>query len=450
MATTSPVPTTDAVDALGGLTVAVDPRVKWRPSSEGTVARIIVLALLGALLLWVPHIIPEKYIPVVALAVTYSIIALSLNVLMGYAGQVSLGHAAFVGVGAFAGGAVLTDLQLNYGVAMLAALVVGGLLALALGAIALRVAGLNLAIVTISFGLLAQETLFNIRSITGGGAGKPTPRPSFAQGDIAWVYFCLAVLIAVWAFDWRLTATKAGRAIQALRDDERVAASWGINVTAYKLLAFVITGAIAGLAGLLFAGKEQVASPGSFDFLISLTFLLMTVVGGLRSRPGVVVGGAFFAVLPTLLGIGHEAWGIEEESLNEVIHACATAPPRVIQAVIGLAVIGAALELILHRKGSTTRRNIVGVLGVVVIALGGYMAWAGFNGGFCLFEKMDAQAEQLIGALLLLITLIQFPGGIAQQFAPIFRWLSFKPFHADESVSVGGGAGGGAGASSRP
>ncbi len=443
-------PMTDAEEALGGLDQPADPsdpRVRWRPSPGGYGARLAVFGVIIGLALWIPHALPAKFVPVAIQAVTYGIIALSLNVLMGYAGQVSLGHAAFVGIGAFAGGIILTDVGLPYPVAMLGALVVGGLLALVLGGIALRVAGLNLAIVTISFGLLTQETLFNIRSLTGGGAGKLAPRPAFASGDIAFVYFCLIILVLVWLFDWRLTETKAGRAIQALRDDERVAASWGINVTAYKLLAFIIAGALAGLAGLLFAGKEQVASPGSFSFTASLLFLLMTVVGGLRSRPGVVIGGVFFAILPTLLGTAHEAWGI---SGPEGLEACATAPPRVIQLIVGLAVVGAGIEAIRHRSGSTAKRNIVGLLGVAVIAGGAWFGTAAFLGNYCMFATIDAVFETLIGAGLLLITLIQFPGGIAEQFAPVFRWLSFQPFKADKSVTVGGGSAGGGGASARP
>lgn len=444
----SATPTTPAQEALGGLHLEPedDPRVIWRPSPQGFAARIAVLVVLLGIILWLPHGLPDKFVPVAVLSVTYSIIALSLNVLMGYAGQVSLGHAAFVGAGAFGGGIFLSDLGLPYPMAMLGSVLVGGLLALFLGGIALRVAGLNLAIVTISFGLLAEQSLFNIRAITGGGAGKVAPRPDFASSNEAYFYFCVVVLIAVWAFDWRLTSTKAGRAIEALRDDERVAASWGINVTSYKLLAFVITGAIAGLAGLLFAGKEEVATPQSFGFLASLTFLLMTVVGGLRSRPGVVIGGAFIAALPTILGVAHEAWGVARDDLA----VCATAPPRVIQTVVGLALIGAAIELARHKFASRGGEIAKYPSALAVVGLGGLVIYGAWFDGFCMFKAIDAQAEQLFGALLLLITLIQFPGGIAQQMAPILRWLSFKKFHEDETVSIAGGAGGGAGATARP
>ena len=120
---------------------------------------------------------------------------LSMNVLVGYTGQASLGHAAFLGVGAFASGYALTELGMPFGAAA-----GGGRAssawpsALVLGGVALRVTGLYLALVTIAFGLFAQETLFNIRSLTGGGAGQPAARPSIVSTDLRYAYFCIGVL----------------------------------------------------------------------------------------------------------------------------------------------------------------------------------------------------------------------------------------------------------------
>lgn len=333
-----------------------DPRRRWWPSPAGVAARVTVLVLLGIVLLAIPHVIPPVQVNVAARAAIFGIVALSMNVLLGYAGQISLGHQAFVGVGAFTAAYVLSQLAMPYAVALLAAVGTGAVAALVLGGIALRIRGLHLALVTIAYGLFAQEVIFNIRALTGGGAGQRAPRPDFVSGDIAYVYFCMAMLALVWLFDWRLTSSKAGRAIQALRDDERVAASWGINVTGYKLLAFVISGSTAGLAGALFAGVEQVVTPVDFSFTLGLTFVLMTVVGGLRVRSGVVQGGIVFAILPTLLDEAHESW---------------------------------------H---------------------------------FFPFTTLDALWEPLIGALLLILTLTLYPGGIAQQQEHLRRWLSFHPF----------------------
>lgn len=358
----------------GGIHATLDPRQRWWPTPEGVAARGAALAGIVLLLLLVPHVVPAVQVNVVALAVVYAVVALSMNVVMGYAGQISLGHQAFVGVGAFTAAYVLTTLKMPYPMAVLAALGTGAASALILGAVALRVRGLYLALVTIAYGLFAQEVIFQIRSLTGGGAGLEAPRPSIVSGDIAYVYFCYVVLALVLLFDWRLTSSKAGRAIQALRDDERVAASWGINVTGYKLLAFVISGSIAGLAGVLFAGIEQVTTPGDFGFFLGLTFVLMTVVGGLGVRSGVVQGGAFFAVLPTLLDKAHANW---------------------------------------H---------------------------------FFPFSSIDALWEPLIGAVLLILTLVLYPGGMAQQQEHLRRWLTFGPFRdhgADGAGSQGRGSRGG-------
>jgi branched-chain amino acid transport system permease protein len=269
------------------------------------VPRLVVLAVLLAVVLAVPQLVDDVYVNVVSRAAIYGIVALSMNVLVGYAGQVSLGHAAFLGVGAFGSGYALTELGMPFGAALAVAAALGMAAALVLGGVALRVTGLYLALVTIAFGLFAQETLFNIRSLTGGGAGQPAARPSLFQGDVAYAYLCIGVLFLVLLFDWRLTATRPGRAIQALRDDERVAASWGIDVTGHKLLAFVISGGIAGIAGGLFASVEQIVSKEDFGLSLSITFLLMTVVGGAGNRWGVAQGGVLFAVLPTILDRTH-------------------------------------------------------------------------------------------------------------------------------------------------
>lgn len=340
-------------------------------STAGAVARIAVGGGLALLVLSLPVLVPDVYTNVVSRAAIYAIVALSMNILVGYTGQVSLGHTAFVGIGAFASGYTMTELGLPFLIGIVVAAITGALLCFLLGIIALRLAGLYLALVTIAFALFAQETLFNIRSLTGGGAGMPAPRPSLLVDSTRYAYFCFLVLALVLAFDWRLTATRAGRAIRALRDDERVAASWGIDVARHKLLAFVISGVIAGIAGALFASTEEIVSGGDFSFGISLTFLLMTVVGGAGNRWGVAQGGALFAVLPTLL---------ERANANF----------RVIP-----------------------------------------------------FTWINARFEPAIGALLLVLTLIFYPGGIAQQQAHLRRWLAFGPWRGtgdDEPVGVAGGS----------
>ena len=193
-------------------------------------------------------------------------------------------------------------------------------------------------------------------------------------------YFCLAILVVVVYLDWRLTKTKTGRALFALRENERVAAAFGINVTAYKLLAFVLSGSIAGLAGALFAFKAENVTGEDYDFFLALTFVLMVVVGGLNSRFGVLVGALLFS--PLGLQYAFEKWHWLHQFLVDGV-------------------------------------------------------W--FVPGFG--EERIQFAPRLIGALLLILTLLQFPGGIAQQLRPVTRWVSGGRFtfrHDDRPVTVEG------------
>ena len=441
--TAPPDPLEELVDRLG---VDEDPRTEWRPSLGGSVARLAVFAVLIGIVIWAPHYAPDSRVNVLSIAAVYGIVALSMNVLIGYTGQVSLGHAAFVGIGAFTSGFIITELGLPWLAGVVGGILSGVLVAVVLGGIALRLKGLYLALVTIAYGALAQNSLFQITAFTGGGGGREAPRPSFAAGDITYVYLCFAGLALVWFLDWRLTSSRYGRAIEALRDDERVAASWGISVTGYKLLAFVISGAMAGFAGALFASIEQIVSPNSFGFTISLVFVLMTVVGGIRSRPGVVIGGFVFALLPTLLTEAERVWGHGDHA-NSL-------PPKVVQFVIGLAVVGVAFELVRHARKSLSAKPLASIF-MIVLALGATLlgAYVALRGGgiddFNLFAILNPLVEPAIGALLLIVTLISFPGGIAEQMEAPIRWLSFRRFLEPSSETVGGGAAGG-GMGARP
>jgi branched-chain amino acid transport system permease protein len=338
---------------------------EYSPTPTGLIARAFVALLIGGLVFALPLFTNLVWDDRISLAAIYAIIGLSINVITGYAGQISLGHQAFVGIGAFMSGFMVGPVHASFIIAVPVAGLVGALLAFALGLIALRISGLYLALVTLTFGLMAQSTIFNWRSFTGGGAGRAAPRPSAFQSNEAYAYLCLLVLGLFLLIDWRLAKSRAGRAIVAVRNNERVAATLGINVTAYKLFAFVVSGFIAGIAGSLFAHHTQSAYANDFQLQVALLWVIMTVVGGLGSRAGVVIGSAFFALFPELL-----------------------------------AAVKRWLPFI---KGMTT-------------------------------EKLAVLAP-LVGAVLLLLTLTLYPGGIGQQLLPIRRWLAggrfIEPKHRD-------------------
>lgn len=333
------------------------------PRPAGLLLRGLFLAVVLGLVLAAPLLMPDAQVNIVSRVATFAIVALSLNLLLGYTGQVSLGHSAFLGVGAFSAGYAITELQLPWLLAQLVAVGIGAVAALILGIVALRVRGLYLALVTLAYGLFAERVLFNIEAVTRGGAGMPADRPELiGLNDVAYAYICIGALVLVWLLDWALTSSKAGRAIQAIRDSERVAASWGINVTGYKLLAFVLSGALAGLAGGLFASIEQIVSNLTFTFTLSLTFLLMVVIGGIGSRLGVVLGAVLLSSMAFFLDL-----------LADLIP------------------------------------------------------------GF----PLNASAEGLVGALLLVAVLLFFPGGLAQLIAPLRRRLSLRPSAIDDTAGGG-------------
>jgi len=298
----------NAAESLGTIGEA-PPRIEgFRPTPQGWIARGAVLALVAGLVLLWPLSRPASDTALFALAAIYSIIGLSLNVLIGYTGQISLGHQAFVGIGAFTSAYVVSQLHQPFLVGVLVAMAVGGLQALVLGLVSLRVRGLYFALVTLSYGLLAQNTIFKIQSLTGGAAGQNAPRPSGFSTDHAYYFLCLVFLAGVLWVDYRLMKTKGGRALLALRENPRVASTFGINVTLFTLFAFVVSGVLAGLGGALFAHLNTQVSSEVFNFQLALIFVIMTVVGGLKSRTGIVIGSALFAMIEYVI---HHVPGVE-------------------------------------------------------------------------------------------------------------------------------------------
>ncbi len=461
-----------------------DPREVWAPSARSATQRTAAWGFSALFLFIVPFAVDALKVRVfVHEAVVFALVALSMNLLMGYTGQVSLGHGAFVGMGAFGFALAVFDPITSGGmplpIAMAVGTILGALLALGLGAIALRVAGLYFALVTIVFGVFARAVLFQLDFISGGGGGASVVRPEFLKSDITLAYFMYVVLIVVWLLDWRLTSTKAGRAIQALRDDERVAASWGINVTAFKLLAFGLSGAIAGLAGTLLAMSSEIVSGETYVFTLSLTFVLMTVFGGLGSRAGVVIGGVLYKVLPGALDSANnsdtwkamdgwfqtpdivgDAW--YHSLLDGTVGNLPLPGPQLTQLIIGLGIAAGGALLIrgaISKEGPATGKIGPMIGGGLAALIGLALSWgASFHtpsavgagdGGVVLWEELTGGFFTVIGAVLVLITLVAYPGGLAQLLAKPIQWLSYKKVDSSETVTVGGGAAGG-GMGARP
>jgi branched-chain amino acid transport system permease protein len=271
-----------------------------RPITAEWAARGAAWAVIGFMVFGLPLVLDEFWSVRLSLAVTYAITALSLNVLIGYAGQISLGHQGFFGVGAFMSGYVMSVHDQTFWAGLVAGMLSGAVASLLMGVVALRVRGLYLALVTLVYGRMAEASLFTL-PLFGRGAGVEAPRPDGFEGERAYYYLCFAALLVVLYVNWRFTRSRAGRAVAAIRENEQVAASYAVPVARYKLLAFVVAGIFVGLAGGLFGHLNRQVSPQTFDFSLALFFIIVTVVGGLRSPAGIVVWTAAFTLIPEWL-----------------------------------------------------------------------------------------------------------------------------------------------------
>jgi branched-chain amino acid transport system permease protein len=267
------------------------------------------LALALALVL-LPRVIPD-YVVDVSLVFIYGLCGLSLMVLAGYTGLVSLGHAAFLGVGAYTHVYFVQDLGWPWLLAAAAATVVTAGVGVLVGVPALRMTGLYLTIATLAFALIIQEVFARWDAVTGGLKGKPVEKPvlfgvSFAA-DVRFYFLSLAILaIALW-FTANLLRSPTGRAWVAIRDSEIAAQSMGVSLAVYKTKAFAFSAALMGMAGALFSHKVGFLAPDIFSVLLSIQFLLMVVVGGLGSLHGAVYGAVFVAMLPVLISQARDA-----------------------------------------------------------------------------------------------------------------------------------------------
>jgi branched-chain amino acid transport system permease protein len=261
-----------------------------------------VALLAGAVAL--PLFVPA-YLSDVSLVFIYGLCGLSLMVLAGYTGLVSLGHAAFLGVGAYTHVYVTQDLGLPWIVGAAVATVVTAAAGVVVGVPALRMTGVYLTIATLAFALIIQEVFARWDTVTGGLKGKPVEKAVVFGvpfgSDHAFYFLCLVFLIGGLGLTANLLRSPTGRAWVAIRDSEIAAQSMGVHLALYKTRAFAYSAALMGAAGALFSHKIGFLAPDIFSVLLSIQFLLMVVVGGLGSLHGAVFGAVFVAMLPVLI-----------------------------------------------------------------------------------------------------------------------------------------------------
>ena len=230
------------------------------------------------------------------------IAALAQNILTGYAAQPSLGNAAFFGVGAYVLAWITNDLNQPYWLGILAILLVSALLGIIVGGPALRISGAHLAIATLGLVFVAGSLLSLWDTTAGRQNYDLNNLPQVLTDDHALYLITLALVTLIFFFSYHLLRSRVGRAWIAIRDDEAAAEAFGVNVTSYKLLAFVVSAVLTGLAGALYATWATTASATMSSVDQTIAFLSMIVVGGLGSMVGSVLGAIFVGLLPLLLG----------------------------------------------------------------------------------------------------------------------------------------------------
>ncbi len=282
-------------------------------SSTGSLLGLAVLVVL-------PFVVTSPYyLHLLVTIAIFSILLLGLDVVFGYTGEVSIGHAALFGIGAYTAGCLSMHFGIGFWPALPLAIIVASLFGVVLALPALRVTGPYLAMVTLAFGTIVQILINEMTDLTNGPLGIKLTTPLFIDlrwlGDsiplfdmslkrmkeVEYYYIAAIALVLTLIVINRILASHLGRAFEALRDSPIASDCMGVSVYKHKVLAFVVSAGLAGLAGALFAYSEQYIAPNNFGFELSVQFLLAVTVGGRKSRLGPILGAVIIVFLPNLL-----------------------------------------------------------------------------------------------------------------------------------------------------
>ena len=308
------------------------------------VAGVIALALY-------PSLIPNPYyIHLAETILIYAILLFGLDIVVGYTGQVSLGHAGLFGIGAYATGVLVVKLSLPFWLAIPASVAGAALFGAILALPALRVTGPYLAMVTLAFGTIIQILINEMDFLTNGPMGLKIAKPvifGVKLGEVGYYYMVAALMVVALIVVHRILKSNLGRAFEALRDSPIASDCMGVSVYRYKVYAFVISAGFAGLAGSLYAYSEEYISPNTYNFELTILFLLAVIMGGRKTRSGALIGAMIVVMLPSLLA--------DIDLFREIAVAAAV-----------LGVIGSAFML--AKKRATMRGVIVPLVATIGMA----------------------------------------------------------------------------------
>lgn len=378
------------------------------PKVSGRLLTLVGLALL-------PWVLPnDYYLHLAETILIYAVLLYGLDIVVGYTGQVSLGHAGLFGVGAYVAGVLMLKLSIGFWLALPLALLItalfGGLLALP----ALRVVGPYLAMVTLAFGTILQILVNEMDFLTDGPLGIKLIKPLVLGHRLNVNEFYL-VVVAVFALATitmnRLVASHWGRAFEALRDSPIATDCMGVSVYRYKIIAFVLSAGFAGVSGCLYAYSEQYISPNTYNFELTILFLLAIIMGGRKSRLGALLGSTIIVLLPKLLDDIH--------TFRSVAVALAV-----------LVSVGALVSI--YRKLTDIKSVLIPILGTTTIAASSFY-----------LESMTDWRLSIFGVMILLVVYYLQDGivGFTRQWVSLMRHagqnlqsLAFKPVDISQAV----------------
>jgi branched-chain amino acid transport system permease protein len=251
----------------------------------------------------------DYYVFVLSLIGIYTIVAIGFNIMSGYTGLISIGHAGFFAIGAYTA-AILVDREIvPFIVALPLAACLTGVIGFLLALPCLRLFGMYIAMATLAFGFIVEETVLQLNALTGGHQGLAVPAATIGgfnsgfvmDSDKKFYYFILAMTLLFIFIALNIVRTKYGRAFLAIRESEIAASTMGIDLTKYKTMSFTISAFYTGIAGALFGNLLHYIAPNAFTIFLSFQFLVMIVVGGFASVVGSIMGAVFLTALPEFM-----------------------------------------------------------------------------------------------------------------------------------------------------